>query len=71
MYMDYLFYLKTLQEEERIKQILLVVLVLGILLLIGLILEIFKKKYSKKYEHIKKLLTFNIFNKIKTTKKDV
>lgn len=70
MYMEYLFYLKTLSEGERIEQILLISAVLGGLLLIGIAIEIFQKKYIKQYENFKKFLgQINIFNK-KETKKD-
>lgn len=70
MYMDFLFYLKTLSEGERTEQILIISAVLGILLLIGIFVEIFKNKYSYQYESIKNFLSkLNVFNK-KATKKD-
>ena len=47
MYMDFLFYLKTLSKGEKAEQILFLTAFLGILLLIGIGLQIFKKKYNK------------------------
>jgi len=71
MYMDFLFYLKTLSKGEKTEHILFISVVLGILLLIGIGLEIFEKKYTKQYEIIKSFLNkFNMFSK-KQTKKDV
>jgi len=71
MYMEYLFYLKTLPEGERIEQILLISAVLVGLFLVGIGIEIFQKKYSKQYANIKKFFNkLNIFRK-KETKKGV
>lgn len=71
MYMEYLFYLKTLSQEERIEQILLITAVLGGLFIIAIAIEIFKKKYSKQYGKVKNFLNkLNVFNK-KKAKKDV
>ena len=71
MYMDYFFYLRTLPEGERISQILIISTILAGLLIIGIVLEIAKKKYVNKFKNFKKLLNkLNLFNK-KETKKDV
>jgi len=71
MYMDYLFYLKTLQTSDRIKQILVIISVFIILFFVGMLIEIFKCKFNKQYKSIKKFLNkLNIVSK-KETKKDV
>ena len=48
MYTDYLFYLSTLVEAERNKQILTVILIWLIMLTIGGIIEFVKYKVKRK-----------------------
>lgn len=70
MYMEYLSYLRTLSKAEKLEQILLVSAIFGALILIGIVLEILRKKYNKQYECVKSFLNKNIF-KNKQIKKDV
>lgn len=71
MYMEYLFYLKTLSQEERIEQILLISAIFVGLFIIAIAIEIFKNKYSKQYDNVKKFFNkITVFNK-KKAKKDV
>lgn len=48
MYTDYLFYLNTLTEAERNKQILTIILIWTVMLLIAGIIEFIKYKIKKK-----------------------
>lgn len=50
MYTDYLFYLSTLTEAERNKQILAIILIWAIMLLIAGIIEFIKYKIKKNKE---------------------
>lgn len=47
MWSDYFFYLMSLPEVERNQQILLMLIFWGIMIFIGFIIEIIKKKIKK------------------------
>ena len=48
MFVDYLFYLKALTEEERNKQILTIILIWAIMVSIAVIFEFVKRKSKEK-----------------------
>lgn len=70
MYTDFIFYLKTLLNEGKTKQVFWMLIILGIICLFGITIEIFEKKCNKQYDIITKFLSkLNVFNK--QIKKDV
>ena len=48
MWSDYFFYFMSISEQERIKQILLIIGLWCVLLIIGIIIDKTKKKINKK-----------------------
>ena len=55
---DYYFYFYNLEESQRNKELLIIAICLGILLIIGLVIERVKYKfmYKAKNEHIRNFL---------------